>query len=418
MGKVLGPPVGREWVAVLCTLLVISGATGTYAGQAQPPPPASAPPAAETKLPPEQLDSLVAPIALYPDPMLSQVLVASTYPLEIVQLQQWLEQNKGLKDQALADAVAKQDWDPSIQAMAAMPDIVNRLAGNIRWTAELGNAFLAQESDVMDAVQRMRVKAQNAGNLQTTPQQKVETEVVQGKSVVIIEQADPQVVYVPSYNPTVVYGPPEYPYPPIDYPPPGYYAAGMAISFGTGLVMGAAWGGGWGWNTSWGDNDIDIDIDNSFNRNANRNVDRSRNTADRVGNKWQHDPRHRGGAPYADRATANRFGGTTPGGLSAARQTAALRSQSQLGRGQQVGTMDRGALGSARSGADRIGNREVRNSPSSFDRNAFAGSDRGMGGREARASSNRGARSMSSMGGGMGRGGFGGRRGGFGGRRR
>lgn len=159
MGKVLGPPVGRGWVALLCTFLVISGATGTYAGQAQPPPPASAPPAAETKLPPEQLDSLVAPIALYPDPMLSQVLVASTYPLEIVQLQQWLEQNKGLKDQALADAVAKQDWDPSIQAMAAMPDIVNRLAGNIRWTAELGNAFLAQESDVMDAVQRMRVKA-------------------------------------------------------------------------------------------------------------------------------------------------------------------------------------------------------------------------------------------------------------------
>ena len=115
------------------------------------------------KLPAEQLDSLVAPIALYPDPLLAQTLAASTYPLEIIQLQQWLDQNKNLKDKALADAVAKQPWDPSVQALAGTRDVVQRLAGNIQWTDDLGNAFLAQQSDVMDAVQRMRGKAESKG---------------------------------------------------------------------------------------------------------------------------------------------------------------------------------------------------------------------------------------------------------------
>jgi hypothetical protein len=196
------------------------------------------------KIPNDQLDSLVAPIALYPDPLLAQVLVASTYPLEIIRLQQWLPQHKALKDKALVEAVQKEDWDPSVQAMAALPDVVKQLAENIKWTTDLGNAFLAQQSDVMDAVQRMRMKANGAGNLKSTEQQKVETKTVESKTVVVIEQAQPQVVYVPSYNPTVVYGPPVYPYPPIAYPPPGAYVAGMAISFGVGMAMGAAWGGG------------------------------------------------------------------------------------------------------------------------------------------------------------------------------
>src|SRR4029077_4552145 len=112
------------------------------------------------KVPPDQLDSLVAPIALYPDPMLAQTLVASTYPLELIQLQQWLAKNPGPKDKALADAAMKQPWDPSIQALAALPEVVKRLADDIQWTTDLGNAFLAQQSDVMDAVQRMRKKAQ------------------------------------------------------------------------------------------------------------------------------------------------------------------------------------------------------------------------------------------------------------------
>ncbi len=218
----------RELTAILCIVVLVPG--NAMAVQTQQPATPTQQPA--TKLPPEQLDSLVAPIALYPDPLLSQTLVASTYPLEVIQLKQWLDQHKDLKDKALADAVQKQDWDPSIQAMAALPDVVKQLADNIKWTADLGNAFLAQQNDVMDAVQRMRKKASDAGNLKSSEQQKVETKVVENKQVIVIEQANPQVIYVPSYNPTVVYGPPVYPYPPIYYPPVGYYAAGMAISFG------------------------------------------------------------------------------------------------------------------------------------------------------------------------------------------
>ena len=141
---------------------------------------------AAPKIPPDQLDSLVAPIALYPDPLLAQVLAASTYPLEIMQLQQWLGKNKDLKDKALADAVAKQPWDASVQAMAALPDVVKRLADDIQWTTDLGNAFLAQQSDVMDAVQRMRKKAQDKGNLKSNEQMKVETKTVESKQVIVV----------------------------------------------------------------------------------------------------------------------------------------------------------------------------------------------------------------------------------------
>src|SRR6201998_3463555 len=207
----------RELLALLCSVLLVTGDPAVYA---QPSTEEAAPQEqSEPKVPNDQLDSLVAPIALYPDPLLAQVLAASTYPLEIIQLQQWLQQHKDLKDKALVDAVQKQDWDPSVQAMAPLPDALKQLAENVKWTTDLGNAFLAQQADVMDAVQRMRGKATEAGNLKSTEQQKVETKVVESKSVVVIEQANPQVVYVPSYNPTVVYGPPVYPYPPIYYPP-------------------------------------------------------------------------------------------------------------------------------------------------------------------------------------------------------
>ena len=203
------------------------------------------------KIPAEQLDSLVAPIALYPDNLLSQTLVASTYPLEIIQLQQWLERNPELaKDQKkLAEAVKKQPWDPSIQAMAA----VARCREASRPTTFNGPRisamrFSRNRNDVMDAIQRMRNKAQDSGALASNQQQKVETQMIESKEVIVIEQANPEVVYVPSYNPTVVYGAPVYPYPPIYYPPStGAVIAASAISFGVGLAMGAAWGGGWGW---------------------------------------------------------------------------------------------------------------------------------------------------------------------------
>ena len=173
----------RRVLAVACACLLLPG-EATLLAQAPPAADAktaAAPAEAAAKLPPEQLESLVAPIALYPDPLLAQTLVASTYPLEIVQLQQWLAKNQDLKDKALADAVAKQPWDPTIQSMAAFPDAVKRLADDIQWTTDLGNAFLAQQSDVMDAVQRMRKKAKDNGALESNEQQKVETKVVETK---------------------------------------------------------------------------------------------------------------------------------------------------------------------------------------------------------------------------------------------
>src|SRR5215203_5194666 len=274
-------------------------------------------------IPPEQLDSLVAPIALYPDNLLSQTLVASTYPLEIVQLHQWLEKNKDIqKDQKkLTEKVAKQSWDASIQAMAPLPDLVKFLAEDVTWTTDLGNAFLAQQKDVMDAIQRMRSKASEKGALKSNEQMKVETQTVESQSVIIIEQSNPQVVYVPSYDPVVVYGPPVYPYPPIYYPP--YYGTGAvlaagAIGFGVGIAMGAAWGGGWGWGAGWGGGDININRNNNFNRNTNiqggnRNNIQGGNRVNGGGGKWQHNPSHRGGAPYGNRKTADKFGGTTRG---------------------------------------------------------------------------------------------------------
>src|SRR5436190_15132616 len=260
-------PNVQSMVATLCALLLVPGDVLAYTPQ-QSSPPASSQSAAPAKIPPEQLDSLLAPIALYPDPLLAQVLAASTYPLEIILLHRWLEKNKNLKDKELADAVAKQPWDPSVQALAALPELVKRLGDDIQWTADLGNAFLAQQADVMEAVQRMRKKAQDKGTLNATEQQKVETRVVENKSVIVIEQANPQVVYVPSYDPVVVYGPAYYPYPSIYYPPWGY-AATAAISFGFGVMMGAFWSGGWGWGCGWGGNNVYINHNNNFNRNTN-----------------------------------------------------------------------------------------------------------------------------------------------------
>src|SRR5438094_4250041 len=270
------------------------------------------------KMPPEQLDSLVAPIALFSDPLLATTLAASTYPLEIIQLQQWMERNKNLKDKALADAVAKQPWDPSVQSLAVTPDVVQRLAGNIQWTTDLGNAFLAQQSDVMEAVQRMRAKAQGTGNLKTSAQQTVETKTEGGKQVIVVEPSQSNVVYVPSYDSTVVYGPPPPAYPYYPYTYPGYYP-GMGLAWGAaGFALGAWAGGAWG-NCNWGNGDININNNNNFNRNNINNINRGNvNRGQAGGGKWQHNPQHRGNAPYGDRGTSNKFGGRGPGGAGGA----------------------------------------------------------------------------------------------------
>jgi len=430
-------------IAGLCAaMLVCIPASSSCLYQQQE---ASASPKSEDqKIPNDQLDALVAPIALYPDSLLAQVLAASTYPLELIQLQQWLSKNPNLKDKALTEAVQKQPWDSSVQAMAALPDAVKRLTDDIQWTTDLGNAFLAQQSDVMDAIQRMRAKAKEKGNLQSTEQQKVETKVIEKKEVIVIQQASPEVVYVPSYNPTVVYGPPVYPYPPVAYPPPGYYAAGMAISFGVGMAMGAAWGGGWG-SCGWGNNDIDINVNNNFNRNTNVSGGNRTNVGN--GNKsWQHNPQHRGGTPYSNRSTASKYGGTARGDSMGNRQANA-RQRQQAGAGNRAsggandrggrnnandrsnagnrgsntdragnrpsaGTSDRSANRGGSGGSERVGNRSVSSgSNASSKGGAFGGSS--GGGSSARASSSRGASSMSGS-----RGGSRGGGGGGGGRRR
>jgi len=441
--------LSNRLTAVMCAVLLVSGPVTPSGTARQAQAGAEQEPAAQ--LPDDQLDSLVAPIALYPDPLLAQVLAASTYPLELIQLQQWLAKNKDLKDKALADAVAKQPWDPSVQAMAGLPEVVKRLTDDIQWTTDLGNAFLAQQSDVMDAVQRMRAKAKDSGNLKSSEQVKVETKVVESKQVIVVEQANPQVVYVPSYNPTVVYGAPAYPYPPISYPPPGYYAAGMAISFGVGVAMGAMWSGGWGYNCGWGgNNNIYINNNNNFNRNTNINGGNRTNINGGNGN-WQHNPQHRGGTPYANRATADRFGGTARGESVANRQANARQRQQQgsvsnrasgaagdrgeagdrAGNRPSAGTSDRtanrsGAGDRAASGdragdrpsagtsdrtanrggggGDRVGNRSVSSGSNSGSRgSAFGGS--GGSASNARTSSSRGASSMGGSRGGGSRGG-------------
>lgn len=419
--------IARNCVAIACSgLLVPSDVVLQAQTQNTSQAPAQTPGAAAeeaAKLPPDQLDSLVAPIALYPDPMLAQVLAASTYPLEVIQLQQWLAKHKDLKDKALADEVAKQPWDPSVQGLAGLPDVVKRLSDDIAWTTDLGNAFLAQQSDVMDAVQRMRAKAQGQGNLKSNEQIKVVTQTVESKQVIVVEQSNPQVVYVPSYNPTVVYGPPVYPYPPIAYPPVGYYAAGMAISFGVGVAMGAIWSGGWGYNCGWhgGNNNVTINNNNNFNRNTNINAGNRNNinSGNRGGNTWQHNPQHRGGTPYGNQGTANKYGGTTRGASVSDRQAQARQSQAnrmQAGNrpGQQSVGGNRGGPGVSSAnrpsgGGDRIGNRST--SPSASSRgNAFGGGSGGRTGSSAMASSTRGSSSMGSRAGGGARAGGGGRR--------
>src|SRR5947208_7257981 len=312
---------------------------------------------AAPKIQNDQLDSLVAPIALYPDPLLAQILAASTYPLEVIQLEQWLKRNPNLKDQALADGVAKQPWDPSVQAMAVFPDVVTRLSANVGWTTNLGNAFLAQQQDVMDAVQRMRAKAQSKGTLKTNEQQKVDTETVEGgEELIAIEPANPQFVYVPSYDPAVAYGPPgDYPYPAYYYPG---YVPGMGLAFGTGLILGAAWANNWG-NCNWGHRDITINNNNNFNRNNVNNINRGQR-----GGKWQHNAQHRGGAPYGDRNTANKYGGRArqqpAGGANRPGGTAGLGGRAAVagGTGNRPGGGAAGNIGAGnRSGGASAGNR-------------------------------------------------------------
>jgi hypothetical protein len=400
--------LARRCTALLCAILLVTeeGALIAQSGEPKNNGPTEQ---KSAKLSTDQLDSLVAPIALYPDPLLAQTLAASTYPLEVIQLQQWLAKNSKLKDKKLAEAVEKQPWDPSVQALAGLPEVVKRLADDIQWTTDLGNAFLAQESDVMDAVQRMRKKAKDKGNLKSNEQQKVETKEVENKTVIVVEQASPDVIYVPAYNPVVVYGAPVYAYPAIYYPPPGYYAAGMAISFGVGVAMGAMWSGGWGWGCGWGGNNVQINNFNNFNRNVNVNRNANVNRSARTSN-WSHNPQHRGGAPYGDRATANQYGGAARGESAANRRA---NAQQQLSNRQSGASSPRSSStggGTAnRTGGSGTGDFSRGSTSSGARQSAFGGAG-AYNGSSTRAAERRGSSSMGSRSGGGFRGGGRGRR--------
>lgn len=195
---------------------------------------------------PEQLQQLVAPIALYPDSLVAQILAASTFPEQAVEADRFIQQNPDLKGDALAKAVDQQPWDPSVKALTAFPSVLGNMDKNLSWTSSLGDAYYNQQEDVMNAVQVMRQHAQSAGNLKTTSQQNVAT---QGSDIVI-QPADPEVVYVPAYDPWLVYGYPVVAWPGW-YPYPGIWYEGPSLFFGVGFGIGFFGGFGWGWG-NWG----------------------------------------------------------------------------------------------------------------------------------------------------------------------
>ncbi len=229
-------------------LLAVAGPLDTRAAQDQGQPAASETPQG----PPyqtqstEQLQQLVAPIALYPDSLVAQILAASTFPEQVVEADRWVQNHPDLKGDVLAQAVDQEPWDPSVKALAAFPAVLGNMDKNLSWTSSLGDAYYNQQQDVTDAIQVMRQKAENAGNLNSTPQQTVTT---QG-STVIIQPATPDVVYVPAYDPWVVYGPPLVAWPGW-YPYPGIWFGGPHLFFGVGFGIGFFGGYGWGWH-NWG----------------------------------------------------------------------------------------------------------------------------------------------------------------------
>jgi len=272
---------------------------------------------------PQQLDNLVAPIALYPDPLLGQILVASTYPLEVVEANQWLQQNRNLRGQALTDAAKQQPWDPSIQALVAIPDALTKLNQDIRWTTDLGNAFLAQQTDVMNAVQRMRSRAQSNGHLASTPQQTVTTENQDGQNAVVIQPADPQVIYVPTYDPYYVWGPPAYGYyPPLAYP---YYGFGFGIGWNLGFYFGGWPGWGfWGWYPYWWGHSVYCH--NYFFHHYGYAYHHGFWGGSHGHANWAHDPVHRMNVPYSNAQVASRFGGNSIASRNALRAGNATRN--------------------------------------------------------------------------------------------
>lgn len=298
----------------------VTASAASVASPAAPAPPAAAPEAVFTL---EELDQMLAPLALYPDSLLAQVLMATTYPGDVADAASWSMEHPDSKGDEAVRQVANQPWDPSVQSLVAFPAALMTLGQDPAWVQRVGDAFLAQPDAVMDAVQRLRRQAQAAGHLESNEQQRVTvqpaapapapatsgTTVVQAPvpQTIIIEPAQPQTVYVPSYNPSVVYGTWAYPsYPPVYYPPPPGYYFGSALATGLGFAAGVAivdslWG-----DCDWGHHDVDIDVNRYNNINVNNRLDANQNN-------WQHNSLHRDGVPYRDRVSREQYGQRLPG---------------------------------------------------------------------------------------------------------
>jgi hypothetical protein len=365
----------------------------------------------------EQLDQMLAPIALYPDALLSQVLMAATYPLEVVEAARWSQANPNLKGDAAVAAVKDKSWDVSVKSLVAFPQTLQMMSNQLDWTQKLGDAMIGQQKDVATAVQRLRAKAQAAGNLKSTPQQTVTTQSSGGATAIVIEPASPELLYVPYYNPAWAYGAWPYPaYPPPYYPPPPNYGAALmtGMMFGLGVAAGSAMFGGWHWGYGgggWGNSYTTVNVNRATSITNNFNADRYRN------GQWAHDPAHRDGVPYRTPAERQEFGQHRP---DSAAQREQFRGQLD-GRGNYTQRP-----GENRAGENRAGeNRPAENRPAenrSFenrgagDRGAFGDINRGGSG--ASRDFDRGSQSWGnrSMGGGE-RFGGGGERFGGGGRR-
>ncbi len=349
----------------------------------------------------EELDQLLAPVALYPDDLLTQVLVASTYPLEVVQAERWMKQNKSLKGDALKAALDKQTWDSTVKALVSFPDVLSMMSEKLEWTQKLGDAFLAQQKDVMDTVQKLRRKALEAGNLKSSK----ELEVKKETDVIIIEPANPQVVYVPAYNPTVVYGPWPYPaYPP--YPVYVYPPGAAMFTFSMGVAVGYAWGG---WHNDWhggaiyppppppppppgggGSRPPPPSGQQPPAKPGTQPPAKPGTGQPGQGAKpeqWKHNPEHRQGVAYRDQATREKY---TPTNRAAVDSRQGNRGYEK----QSAGAADRSAgrqPSQDRAVQDRSSDRG--GSPSAGRDNAFGGMDRGG---QASRDSARGSQSMSS----------------------
>jgi Protein of unknown function (DUF3300) len=301
--------------------------------------PATAP--TQPLLKPAELDQLLAPIALHPDPLLSEVLIASTYPLEVVQADRWAKSNKALKGDALTAALAKQSWDDSVKSLVQVPDMLAMMSEQLDWTQKLGDAVLAQQADVMDAIQRLRARARANGKLESTKEQTVTVKTEGQKQYVAIEPASPSEIYVPYYEPAAVYG--DWPYP--DYapyyfpPPPGYFAGGVlatGVAFAAGVAVRHAF---WG-NCDWGRGNINVV--------TNRSVD----IANVNRGKWEHNADHRQGVRYNNADVRQKFAKTDLQAGKAARQD--FRGKD----GQKVSDADRGRPGAGDRERPAAGDRD------------------------------------------------------------